>query len=185
MSQPLNRRGLPMNIADLLLDEFGRIHQVVHRVLDDLQPESLDFRLDANANSIAWLIWHLVRVQDDHVADVGGREQVWTAQGWDLRFELPFDPSATGYGHGPDEVHALRFASRDLLLGYHDAVYDETVAFVRALSDSDLDRIVDESWRPPVDLGTRLISVISDDLQHAGQAAYIKGIAERALTGKT
>jgi hypothetical protein len=51
-------------------------------------------------------------------------------------------------------------------------------------ADSQLDRIVDESWRPPVDLGTRLISVVSDDLQHAGQAAFIKGIAERALTNR-
>jgi hypothetical protein len=169
-----------MNAADLLLDGFGRVHHVVHQVLDDLKPEFLDFRLDGEANSIAWLIWHLVRVQDDHLADVAGREQTWTAQGWDRRFDLPFEPSATGYGHGPDEVHALGSAPAELLLGYHDAVYDETVAFVRELSDADLDRIVDESWRPPVDLGTRLISVISDDLQHAGQAAFIKGVARRA-----
>jgi uncharacterized damage-inducible protein DinB len=135
-----------MNVADLLLDGFGCIHHVVHQVLDDLTPESLDFRLDSKANSIAWLIWHLVRVQDDHIAEVAGRDQVWTA------------------------------------LGYHDAVYAETVAFVRELSETDLDRIVYESWQPPVDLGTRLFSVISDDLQHAGQAAFIKGIAARAAS---
>lgn len=169
-----------MNVADLLLDGFGRVHNVVHQVLDGLTPEALDFRPDSKANSIAWLIWHLVRVQDDHVAEVAGREQTWTAQGWDLRFDLPFAASATGYGHGPDEVRALRAASAELLLGYHDAVYAETVAFVRDLSQADLDRIVDKSWQPPVDLGTRLVSVISDDLQHAGQAAFIKGIAARA-----
>jgi len=169
-----------MNVADLLLDGFGRVHNVVHQVLDDLTPEALDFRLDSNANSIAWLIWHLVRVQDDHVAEVAGREQTWTAQGWDVRFDLPFAASATGYGHGPDEVRALRAASAELLLSYHDAVYAETVAFVRDVSAADLDRIVDKSWQPPVDLGTRLVSVISDDLQHAGQAAFIKGIAARA-----
>jgi uncharacterized damage-inducible protein DinB len=169
-----------MNVADLLLDGFGRVNYVVHQVLDDVTPEYLDFRLDSKANSIAWLIWHLVRVQDDHVAEVAGREQTWTAQGWDQRFDLPFAASATGYGHGPDEVRALRLASAELLLGYHDAVYAETIAFVRDLSETDLDRIVDTSWQPPVDLGTRLLSVISDDLQHAGQAAFIKGIAARA-----
>jgi uncharacterized damage-inducible protein DinB len=169
-----------MNVADLLLDGFGRVHNVVHQVLDDLTPEALDFRLDSKANSIAWLIWHLVRVQDDHVAEVAGREQTWTAQGWDVRFDLPFAASATGYGHGPDEVRVLRAASAELLLSYHDAVYAETVAFVRDVSGADLDRIVDKSWQPPVDLGTRLVSVISDDLQHAGQAAFIKGIAARA-----
>src|SRR6266702_7117578 len=169
-----------MNVNDLLLDGFGRVHYVVQQVLDDVTPAYLDFRLDSTANSIAWLIWHLVRVQDDHVAEVAGREQTWTTQGWDQRFDLPFAASATGYGHGPDEVRALRAASAELLLGYHDAVYAETVAFVRDLSETDLDRIVDKSWQPPVDLGTRLLSVISDDLQHAGQAAFIKGTAARA-----
>ena len=50
--------------------------------------------------------------------------------------------------------------------------------FVR-LTDDDLDRIVDTSWDPPVTLGVRLISVLSDDLQHAGQAAFVRGVLER------
>jgi hypothetical protein len=38
--------------------------------------------------------------------------------------------------------------------------------------------VVDASWDPPVTLGVRLVSVISDDLQHAGQAAYLRGMIE-------
>jgi hypothetical protein len=38
---------------------------------------------------------------------------------------------------------------------------------------------VDDYWDPPVTLGVRLVSIISDDLQHAGQAAFIRGIIER------
>ena len=48
--------------------------------------------------------------------------------------------------------------------------------FLSGLTDADLDRVVDDEWDPPVTLGVRLISVIDDDAQHAGQAAYIRGL---------
>jgi uncharacterized damage-inducible protein DinB len=168
-----------MSVADVLADAFGRIHAVVHEVVDGAKPDDLAFRPDGAANSIAWLVWHLTRVQDDHLAAAAGAGQVWTARGWAERFGLPFDHSATGYGHGSADVAAVRVASGELLTGYYDAVYEETVEFVRGLTDADLGRVVDRSWDPPVTLGVRLVSVIADGLQHAGQAAYVRGIAER------
>jgi uncharacterized damage-inducible protein DinB len=168
-----------MTVADVLVDAFGRIRGVVHQVVDGRRPSELAFRPDSEANSIAWLVWHLTRIQDDHVADVAGTDQVWTARGWAERFGLPFDPSDTGYGHGTYDVAAVVVESAELLTGYHDAVHQETLRYVQGLVDADLTRIVDTSWDPPVTLGARLVSVISDDLQHAGQAAYILGLAER------
>jgi uncharacterized protein DUF664 len=85
-----------MTSAELLVDAFGRIRGVVHRVVDGLTPEQLAFRVDEAANSIAWLVWHLTRIQDDHLADLAQTEQVWTAQGWVERFGLPFDARDTG-----------------------------------------------------------------------------------------
>jgi Protein of unknown function (DUF664) len=165
-----------MTSAELLADAFGRIREVVHRVVDGLTPEQLAFRVDAEANSIAWLVWHLTRIQDDHVAGVAGTEQVWTAEGWVERFGLPFGPSATGYGHRPADVAAVRVGSGELLAGYHDAVWRQTTGYVEGLGDADLDRVVDRSWDPPVTLGVRLVSVVADDLQHAGQAAFVRGL---------
>jgi Protein of unknown function (DUF664) len=168
--------------ADIVMDAFGRIREVVHEVVDGLPPDQLVFRVDPDANSIAWLIWHLTRIQDDHVADVAGREQIWTARGWVDRFALPFPPRATGYGHRSKDVAAVRVDSGDLLTGYYDEVHDATIAYVQHLSESDFDRIVDRSWDPPVSLGVRLVSVIADDLQHAGQAAFIAGVIRRGPT---
>jgi uncharacterized damage-inducible protein DinB len=165
--------------AQLLIDAFGRIKATVHQVVDGLAADQLAFRIDEGANSIAWLVWHLTRVQDDHVADVAGTEQVWTAQGWAERFDLPFAPTETGYGQSSAEVAAVRPASPALLTGYHDAVHDQTVGYLGTLTDPDLARIVDSAWDPPVTLGVRLISVISDDLQHAGQAAFTRGHLQR------
>lgn len=167
-----------MKSADLLADAFGRVREAVHEAVGGLTPDDLAVRLDAGANSIAWLVWHLTRVQDDHVCDAAGIEQAWTAEGWYERFGLPFSPAATGYGHRGRDVARVR-AAADLLTGYHDAVHERTVAYVRELRNADLDEVVDEAWTPPVTLGVRLISVIEDDLQHAGQAAFIRGALGR------
>ncbi|HTS98883.1 MAG TPA: DUF664 domain-containing protein [Streptosporangiaceae bacterium] len=172
-----------MTIADLLADAFGRVRATVHEAVDGLTPGQLAFRPESGANSIAWLVWHLARIQDDHIADVAGTGQVWTsARGgtsWADRFGLPFAASATGYGHGTEAVAAVQVESGELLTGYYDEVHEETLRYVRGLSEDDLDRIVDKAWDPPVTLGVRLVSVISDDLQHAGQAAYLRGLIER------
>lgn len=168
-----------MTSADLLLDAFGRIREAVHAAVADLTPEQLAFRVDSDANSIAWLVWHLTRIQDDHIAGVAQTEQVWTSSGWVERFGLPFDRHAHGYGHSSADVAAVRVESAELLTGYHDAVHEQTVRFVAGLTDPDLPRIVDERWDPPVTLAVRLVSVISDGLQHAGQAAFIRGVVQR------
>ena len=168
-----------MTSAQLLTDAFGRIREAVHEAAGGLTPRQLAYRADDEANSIGWLVWHLTRVQDDHIADAAGTPQVWTRDGWAGRFALPLDPSDTGYGHTREEVAAVQVESADLLTGYHDAVHDRTAEYVGSLTDEDLTRIVDRAWTPPVTLGVRLISVISDDLQHVGQAAFIRGLVQR------
>jgi uncharacterized damage-inducible protein DinB len=167
-----------MNDSDLLVDAFGRIRGAFHGAVQGLTTDQLAYRPDSDANSIAWLAWHLSRVQDDHVSGVAGTEQLWTSAGWAARFSLPFDPAEIGYGQSPDEVGSVRVEA-DLLLAYYDAVHERTIAYVRQLGKNDLDRIVDTSWDPPVSLGQRLVSVIEDDLQHVGQAAYVRGVVER------
>jgi len=165
-----------MTVAELLTDALSRIRGVVHEVAEGLTADQLAYRPQPSANSIGWLIWHLTRVQDDHVSDVAGTDQAWTADGWMKRFGLPFEAGATGWGHSADEAGQVIVASADLLTGYYDAVHDRSVGFVRTLADADLDRIVDNRWDPPVTLGVRLVSVIDDDAQHAGQAAYLRGL---------
>jgi uncharacterized damage-inducible protein DinB len=168
-----------MNSAEVVADAFGRVREEVHAAVEGLSPKDLNARLDADANSIAWLVWHLARIQDDHVADAAGLEQVWLSQGWAARFGLPFGEEATGYGHTSEQVAAVRVDSAELLLGYYDAVHEQTMGFVGQLDDAALDRVVDEAWSPPVTLGVRLVSVIADDLQHAGQAAFVRGSLRR------
>ncbi|MFI1976259.1 mycothiol transferase [Streptomyces wedmorensis] len=167
-----------MNSAALLADSFGRVREVVHEAVEGLTVEALTARVDPDANTVAWLVWHLTRIQDDHLADAFDTGQLWSSDGWSAHFGLPFPDRATGYGQTTAQVGEVRVPA-DLLLGYHDAVHARTVDLVSRVTDADLDRVVDTSWDPPVTLGVRLVSVIADDLQHAGQAAYVRGVVER------
>jgi hypothetical protein len=165
-------------VAELLADAFGRVGDEVRRVVDGLSTDQLAFRPDAAANSIAWLVWHLTRVQDDHVATVAGHEQAWTSSGWAERFGLALDVADIGYGHDAAQVATVT-ADAALLWGYYQSTSALTTRFVAGLTESELDRVVDERWDPPVTLGVRLVSVIADDLQHVGLAAYLRGLVER------
>ncbi|MEV5433312.1 DinB family protein [Streptomyces sp. NPDC052701] len=171
-----------MHAKDILIDGYGRVREEVHAAVEGLGPDELNARPSAGANSIAWLVWHLTRVQDDHVADAFGLDQVWLSQDWHERFALGLPRRDTGYGHGPAKVARVRVGSAGLLTGYHDAVHEQTLTALRALSAKELERIVDENWDPPVSLGVRLVSVLSDDLQHVGQAAYVRGLLQSAAS---
>lgn len=165
--------------SELLQDGFDRVAETVHGVLDGLTPDALETQIEPGTNTIGWLVWHLARVQDDHVAGAAGTEQVWTANGWHERFGLPFETSAIGYGFSAEQMAQVRGVGADQLGGYLEEVQAATTRYLGTLSDGDLDRVVDEQWDPPVTLAVRLVSVLNDDLQHAGQAALLRGMLDR------
>ncbi|MEU9591042.1 DinB family protein [Streptomyces sp. NPDC048219] len=167
-----------MHAKDILIEGYGRIQEEVHAAVEGLDPDGLNTRPADGANSVAWLVWHLTRVQDDHIADAFGLDQVWLTQDWEKRFGLDLPRRDTGYGHSSAKVAKVRVDSADLLTGYHDAVHEQTLGALRSVAAKDLERVVDDNWDPPVTLGVRLVSVLSDDLQHVGQAAYVRGLVQ-------
>ncbi|WP_277870410.1 MULTISPECIES: DinB family protein [Cryobacterium] len=151
----------------------------MHVVLADTGEDVLTFGPDPETNSIAWLIWHLTGVQDDHLFEIENEDQLWRSAGWADRFALPFDRAATGYGQTAEGVGQV-CADASVLAGYYDAVHSRTIAWLPTLTTADFSRVVDTRWTPPVTLAVRLVSVLTDDLQHAGQAGYVRGLAGRA-----
>ena len=158
---------------DLLVDAFTRVRELVVELTDGLTEEMATYLPWPRANSISWLLWHLIRIQDDHVAALAGVQQAWTT--WRARFGLPFSDWATGYGQSSQEVAAVR-ATGDLLAGYHDDVHRLTLNYLEQITADELARIVDTAWDPPVTAGVRLVSVLGDTYQHLGQAAYVRGL---------
>ena len=165
-----------MDVASLLLELYGRIPPVARHAVDGVDLDRLTERPSSDSNTIAWLVWHLARVQDHHVAELLGTEQLWVGGDWGSRFGLDPDPTNTGYGHSAQEVATVRPERSEVLLEYLDAVSERTSTMLEDLVPTDLDRIVDRSWDPPVTMGVRLVSIADDSLQHAGQAAYVRGL---------
>ncbi|GHJ48914.1 hypothetical protein Cs7R123_62560 [Catellatospora sp. TT07R-123] len=165
-----------MDVNDLLADLYGRLPEMIHEAVDGLTAAQLQWAPAPGANSVGWLVWHLARVQDHHVAELLDRDQLWATGPWAARCGLRPDPDDTGYGHTPKQVAAVRPDGPDVLTDYYDAVATRTGELLRSLAPADLDRIVDERWDPPVTMGVRLISIANDDTAHAAQAAYVRGI---------
>jgi hypothetical protein len=168
-----------MDVAALLLETYGRIPALARDAVDGLDAAAVVAAPEPGANPIAWLVWHLTRVMDDHIADLIPADQLWASGDWAARFGLDPDPHNTGYGHTAEDVATVRPQRPEVLLEYLDAVDARTRGFLEGLTPDDLDRIVDRRWDPPVTLGVRLVSIADDGVQHAGQAAYVRGLLER------
>jgi uncharacterized damage-inducible protein DinB len=167
-----------MDVSSLLLELYGRIPPLAQRAVDGLAPSQLTAAPSPDANTVGWLIWHLARVQDHHVAELLGEDQVWVGGDWASKFGLEPDPSNIGYGHDAQEMAAVQPQDGAVLLDYLEVVQRRTEAMLKNVTPTDLDRVVDRRWDPPVTLGVRLVSVADDSLQHVGQAAYLRGLLD-------
>jgi uncharacterized damage-inducible protein DinB len=167
-----------MSRAELLVDQFERVRDAVYPAVNGLSFDELAYRPDDQSNSIAWLAWHLARVQDQVVSSLSGEEPVWTHNGWFERFALELEPTDTGYGHDPAMVGEVTSAAAPLL-DYFEDVHERTVAWLRSLDDAALAVVVDETTVPPSTVESKLVDAIVDDLQHVGQAAYLRGMVQR------
>ena len=166
-----------MELQALLTDAYSRVVDALAEVLNGLGREDLDRQPTPDTNSIGWLAWHLTRVQDDHVSDLMGEQQLYIKDGWHARFDRPADPKDVGWGHTLAQVAAFRSPDPQTFLDYHRAVFERTKGFVARLKPADYDRELNEPWYQPVPtVGVRLVSVVADGLQHVGQAAYVRGL---------
>jgi hypothetical protein len=163
----------------LLTDGYGRIMEVLEKTLKGMTPQDLDKQPRPDCNSMGWLAWHLTRLQDDHISARMGEEQLWTRDGWHARFNRPKNSKDIGFGHTPKDVAAFKSPQVETFLEYYRALLDRTVNYINSLSSADLDRELNEPWYQPLPtVGVRLISVMADNLQHVGQASYVRGFLQ-------
>jgi len=168
-----------MECHDLLADGYGRVLEVLERVLEGISEDDLYWQPRPDCNSIGWLAWHLTRQQDAQIASLMGEEQLWIKDGWHAKFQRPPEPRDVGFGQTPEQVAAFRAPDIQTLLDYHRAVLERSKGYFLTLSKEDLDRQLDERWfQPPPTVGVRLISIMDDATLHAGQAAYVRGLRQ-------
>ncbi|HEY7495066.1 MAG TPA: DinB family protein [Candidatus Tectomicrobia bacterium] len=166
-----------MQANDIVLDALDRIRRILQRALTGLTLDEVHRQPSPDTNSMGWLTWHLTRVQDNGISGLAGQEQAWISQGWHAKFHMDPDPENEGAGHTPEQVAAFRAPSVQTLLDYHDSVLTRSKAYVGGLAPADFERTLDQpQYQPLPTVGVRLVSVLSDNLQHAGQVAYLRGL---------
>ena len=166
-----------MEWKDLIIDGYGRVSQILAKALNGLDPADLTRQPHPDCNSLGWLAWHLTRIQDHHLADLMAEEQLWISQQWYAKFNRQPDPSDIGWGHTSEDVALFTSPDVKTLLEYHRAVMDRSIRYLVGLSEADLSREINEPmYQPLPTVGVRLVSVMSDNLQHAGQVAYLRGL---------
>jgi len=168
-----------MEWRELIVDGYERLPDLMKETLAGLRVADLDRQPHPDCNSLGWTAWHLTRVQDSQIADLMGEAQLWIRDGWHKRFERSADPDDTGYGHTPAQVRAFRSPSARTQLDYLRAVVARTKRYLASLTPSALDRALDEPWfKPRPTVGVRIVSILADCHQHAGEASYVRGLLE-------
>lgn len=167
-----------MKWQQLIMDIYLRISQELELVLDGLTVDDLNQRPKSDCNSIGWLAWHMTRSQDRCTADLSGNEQLWIKDKWYIKFSRVQDPDDSGYHHSLEDITAFKSPDGETLLKYHHAVLEESTQYInKKLSESELDREIKSQTSGRVSLArVRILGVINDSLQHAGQAAYLRGL---------
>ncbi len=132
-----------MDGLDFFLLRYEQIHrQIPAELLDGLPEGQVRGRAHPGVNTIAWLVWHMARIEDVGANRfVVDRRQVLDEEGWLERLKVERRDVGTGMDDG--EVDELS-ARIDLaaLRGYWEAVTRRTLAVVDALRGQDLATIV-------------------------------------------
>lgn len=165
-----------MEWKSLIINTFDNLTMVLERTLEGLNEEDLNHQPAHDCNSIGWLVWHIIRGQDLGIAGLTGEEQFWIEEGWHDKFNRPADPRDFGLGHTLEDLAAFKSPGAKTLLAYHQVVKERLIRYLSSLSESDLDRKLDHPVFPTV--GARIVALISDNFQHAGQAGYVRGLLQ-------
>jgi len=164
-----------LKINEYTVNALQRVHVFMGLAFADLSPEQLWYRPAAEANSIAWVGWHLTRGLDRRVSDMDRGEQTWVEGRWYEAFGLPANPADYGVGHTSEQVDTVRPPDSGVILGYYDAVYRRTLEFMASSAADDHNRVLDDSGNT---LAVEMVGMVAGNLQHVGQVGYIRGLIE-------
>jgi uncharacterized damage-inducible protein DinB len=168
-----------MKWQEMLSNGYGSVMKTLERTLEGLSEEDLNWQPRSDCNSIGWLAWHLTRWHDILLSSFMEEDQLWIKEGWHQQFGRAADAQDHGSGNQPEDLGKFRSPDAGTLLGYHRAVLERSQSYFPTLSLKDLDRVFEGTpFQPTPTWGAMLMITLSDSLQHAGQAAYIRGLRQ-------
>jgi hypothetical protein len=167
-----------MKWQQLLIDIYTKLSLEFKVVLNGLDLDDLHERPAPDANTIGWLLWHTIRSLDRTIGDIMYGEQLWIKDEWHKKFGMKPGANETGVRYSFEEVGKFRVLDIQTLLEYHDAVVQTSIKYLENITEEELDREFNNSLHPgttsPVNV--RITGNTSENFQHVGQAAYVRGL---------
>lgn len=165
-----------MSATETAMSALERNWGMVERALEDMDDSVLSAQPNDQSNSMGWLLWHMTRIVDRFVHTwCQDAPQLWVKDGWYNKFGLDDDLNQTGQGWTEEQVAAWQLPTKDLLVGYFDAVIAAATEYIQPLSASDLDLEITIAPRPTASIGSFLGVMVYDNCVHGGQIAYLRG----------
>jgi DinB superfamily len=123
-----------MDIIDFFRLEQTRLHRWTRIAIEDLTPEEWHHTIEGSTNTIAFLVWHSVRTEDNILRFIlQGRPTIWAEGNWHERLALP--PRVQGTGMATEEARAFHIADIALFMQYVEQVWSEYEAYLAAITD--------------------------------------------------
>ena len=163
-----------MTLNELIADALEKETGFLMEALDGLTPEEMSWQPAPDANSIGWILWHMVRVEDMWIqffAQFGA--ELWETEGWHEKFGLPTRDN--GFGHTSEQVNNFPGIGLQQFLEYRASVREHTLAYLNTLGPADMETVPRER-RPEMSLGAMFRQIIGEMYQHVGQIAYLRGL---------
>lgn len=163
-----------MTLNEFIVDALEKENGFLLEALDGLGPEELAWQPAADANSIGWILWHMVRVEDMWIQFFAQfQTELWETEGWHEKFGLPTRDN--GFGHTAEQVNNFPALDLSEFLRYRAAVRQATLAYLDTLTPEEMERVPRER-RPEMSLGAMFRQIIGEMYQHVGHIAYLRGL---------
>jgi uncharacterized damage-inducible protein DinB len=170
-----------MDLRDFAIHSLEEVKEALSRAVDGLNQEELMSQPQPGANNIAFMLWHMARVEDWFFHYLFQRvPQVWESERWHERMNLPGNPRVTGFGYTTEQVAGFPSVQVSDLMAYGEAVRADTLEYLRNLDDAKLDEKITSRLFGEVSIGNLISHLIVELAQHAGQIAYVRGLVRES-----
>jgi uncharacterized damage-inducible protein DinB len=166
-----------MDVRDFAIHSLDEVQEVLTRSVEGLTQEELMSQPQPRANNIAFMLWHMARVEDWFFHYLFQRvPQLWESGRWHEKMDLPEDPKVTGFGYTAEQVAGFPSVQVSDLMAYSEAVRADTAEYLRNMDAARLDEKVTSRLLGEVSIGSLISHLVVELAQHVGQIAYVRGL---------
>jgi uncharacterized damage-inducible protein DinB len=163
-----------MEVKEILIHTLEHSQRYINTTLDGLTQEEFGWSPNAECNSIAFIFWHIARVEDIIMNTIvqSGKE-IYDTEGWQKKLGTP--AKDIGYHYTLEQLHAWPVPKLEVLQKYANAVRKKTLALIKSMPAEKLSEMPKNDLLPG-SIGHILSFMGIEIALHAGQMAYLRGM---------